>query len=254
MSEWMLNVKNIRVIHRWASNSMATSLEFATLGAIFKSSDSAKIKEVVFRHDKTWINGYQWISVSVYSTYIMIIVSKKWLKKLENLPEHDIIATSPATSLEIPLIVSGLVFRLCRSAQTRPFGGPWCWGRCNPAWLYPQPGNATEPDDMIHDHPFSLTMQGCRIFAIFWDDPPSASFINIKPEPGGSGMNSPVNSLAYISWVSSGGRFGGVWTVHQRRSKNLPKEKKMWKNFNLTAVLVFENSVDPRMSRCAKCK
>jgi len=26
-----------------------------------------------------------------------------------------------------------------------------------------------------------------------------ASFMNIKPEPGGSGMNSPVISLAYIS-------------------------------------------------------
>ena len=47
---------------------------------------------------------------------------------------------------------------------------------------------------------------------------PSASFINIKPEPGGSGMNSPVNSLAYISWVKRRAFWGSVTCyVHLQR-------------------------------------
>ena len=71
-----------------------------------------------------------------------------------------------------------------------------------------------------HDHlPFSLTiwMQDSPILG------PPASFINIKPEPGGSGMNSPVNSLAYISSVQALGRVTYFREVHTWGKEDVEK-------------------------------
>lgn len=143
MSEWMLNVKKHQGHPLLSFQQHGDKPWVCHLRCDFQIFwFCISIKEVVFRHDK---NLDKRISMDISIVYgIRYLYHDNRFKKMtEKTGEPARTWHNSNVSCYLPRDSPhrfGLVFRLCRSAQTRPFGGPWCWGRCNPAWLYPQPG------------------------------------------------------------------------------------------------------------------